>query len=64
MPVVLKSAEAYASEAKIAAPAKARLAEAVDRAISLYESWGKMEKAAELRSRLGMSDLPADHFTR
>jgi hypothetical protein len=43
---------------------KVRLTEAVERLVQLYEAWGKPEKAAIWRARLGLTDLPADVFAR
>jgi serine/threonine protein kinase/tetratricopeptide (TPR) repeat protein len=41
-----------AREAKIPPPGRPHLPEAAERAVKLYEAWGKMEKAAEWRTRL------------
>jgi hypothetical protein len=30
----------------------------------MYEAWGKPGKAAEWKSKLGLTDLPADVFAR
>jgi hypothetical protein len=51
-------------EAMIPAPAKKSLTDAGGRLIALYDAWGKKDKAAEWRVRLGLADLPADVFTR
>ena len=55
-----------ARAAKIPAPGKSNLAEAAERIVRLYEAWGKPEKAAEWRKRLGMPDagLPGNVFER
>ena len=34
------------------------------RVVRLYEDWGKAERAALWKARLGMPDLPADVFAR
>ena len=49
-------------EAKIAVPETFRLREAAERAVRLYEDWGKTEQATAWKARLGMPDLPADLF--
>ena len=41
-----------AREVKIPAPSKKRVAEAAARIVSLYDAWGKKEKAAEWRAKL------------
>ena len=45
---------------------KSNLAEAAERIVRLYEAWGKPDKAAEWRKRLGMPDagLPNNVFER
>jgi serine/threonine protein kinase len=57
-----------AREAKISALNKNYLAEGAQRVVKLYEAWGKPEKAAEWRKRLGMPDdgtgFPAEPFAR
>ena len=53
-----------AREAQIPAPGKPRLAEAAERVVRLYEAWGKPEKAAAWKAKLGLADLPADVFAR
>jgi serine/threonine protein kinase/tetratricopeptide (TPR) repeat protein len=54
-----------AREAKIPAPDRARLTEAVQRAVKLYEELGKPKQAAEWRKRLGITpEIPADPFAR
>jgi serine/threonine protein kinase len=53
-----------AREAKIPAPGKLRLPEAAERVVRLYETWGKPEKAAMWRGKLGLAELPADPFSR
>jgi hypothetical protein len=42
--------------------AKIRLTEAADRIVKLYDAWGKPEKAAAWRARLGLADLPENVF--
>jgi eukaryotic-like serine/threonine-protein kinase len=49
---------------KIPVPARKFVIEAGERLISLYEAWGKKEKAAEWKAKLGVAALPADVFTR
>jgi len=53
-------------EAKIPAPGKARLSEAADRVVRLYEAWRKPDKVREWRAKLGLdaSDLPLEVFAR
>jgi hypothetical protein len=46
-----------AREANLPPPAKPRLPEAAQRVVRLYESWGKPEKAAEWRARLGLASI-------
>ena len=41
-----------------------RLREAAERVVRLYEGWGKAERAAMWKAKLGMPDLPADVFAR
>jgi hypothetical protein len=53
-----------ARQATIPPPAKARLAEARDRVVGLYEAWGKPGEAAAWKAKLGLADLPADVFAR
>ena len=54
-----------AREAKIPAAGKVRLKVASARVVALYDAWGKPEKAAEWRTRLGLApELPADPFAR
>jgi serine/threonine protein kinase/tetratricopeptide (TPR) repeat protein len=47
-----------AREAKIPPTGRPRLAEAAERVVQLYEAWGKPEKAAEWRAKLGDGKLP------
>ena len=44
-----------AREAKVPAAGKIRITEAAQRLVTLYESWGKPEKANEWRDRLPKS---------
>jgi hypothetical protein len=41
---------------------KADLSQAAERVISLYDSWGKKDKAAEWKAKLGLRGLPGDVF--
>jgi hypothetical protein len=50
--------------AKIPAAGKPRLPEAAVRVVRLYEAWGKPDKAAEWKAKLGLTDLPAEVFAR
>ena len=51
-------------QAKIAGRDRARLRQAAERVVRLYENWGKAERAAMWKAKLEMPDLPADVFTR
>ena len=51
-------------QAKIAVLDRPRLREAAERVVRLYEDWGKAERAAMWKAKLGMPDLPADVFAR
>jgi tetratricopeptide (TPR) repeat protein len=51
-------------QARIPASNKPRLLEAAERIVRLYEAWGRPDKATEWKSKLGMTDLRADVFTR
>ena len=53
-----------AREAKLPASNKARLSEAAERVVRLYEAWGKPEQATAWKAKLGLADLPADVFAR
>ncbi len=53
-----------ARAAKIPPAAKPRVPEAAARIVRLYDAWGKPEKAAAWKRRLGLTDLPADVFAR
>jgi serine/threonine protein kinase/tetratricopeptide (TPR) repeat protein len=53
-----------AREARIPVSERFRLREAAERVIRLYEDWGKSEQAAAWKTKVGMSDLPADVFAR
>src|SRR5262249_14505726 len=55
-----------AREATIAAAGKAELPEAGQRLGKLYDAWGKPEKAAEWRKKLGLEfpELPSNVFAR
>jgi hypothetical protein len=64
-PLVVSGYEGMkAREATILPGAKARLAEARDRGVGLYEAWGKPGEAAAWKAKLGLADLPADVFER
>jgi hypothetical protein len=47
---------------KIPVPGKPGLPEAAERVVRLYDAWGKPEKAAEWKSKLCLTDLPANVF--
>jgi hypothetical protein len=51
-------------QAKIAVHDRSWLREAAERVVRLYEDWGKAERAAMWKAKLGMPDLPADVFAR
>jgi serine/threonine protein kinase/tetratricopeptide (TPR) repeat protein len=51
-------------QARIPASNKPRLLEAAERIVRLYEAWGRPDKATEWKSKVGLTDLPADVFTR
>jgi hypothetical protein len=55
-----------AREATIAAAGKPRLPEAGERLVKLYDAWGKPEKAAQWRNKLGFRfpELPSNVFAR
>jgi non-specific serine/threonine protein kinase/serine/threonine-protein kinase len=64
-PLILQGYEGMkARGARIPASNKPRLAEAAERVIQLYETWGKRDQAAAWKARLEMPDLPADVFAR
>jgi eukaryotic-like serine/threonine-protein kinase len=52
-----------AREARMPWPHKKRLRESGGRIVPFYEAWGKTDKAAEWRARLGLADLPANVFS-
>ena len=52
-----------AREATIAAAGKPRLPEAGQRLVKLYDAWGKPEKAAEWRNKLGL-EVPGTSLER
>jgi hypothetical protein len=59
-PLILAGYEGMkAREAKIPVPSKPRLIEAADRVVQLYEAWGKNDKAAEWRGKLGLPAKPS-----
>jgi eukaryotic-like serine/threonine-protein kinase len=51
-----------ARESRIPAPDRARLREAAERVVRLYEGWNKPDQAAAWKAKVGMPDLPADVF--
>jgi len=51
-----------ARQTKIPAAGKPSLAEAAERVVRLYESWGKPDQAKAWAAKLGQADLPADAF--
>jgi serine/threonine protein kinase/tetratricopeptide (TPR) repeat protein len=53
-----------ARESRIPVPDRPSLRAAAERVIHLFESWGRLEQAAAWKTKLGMSDLPADVFAR
>jgi hypothetical protein len=53
-----------ARAAKIRAVDRPRLLDAAERVVRLYEAWGKPDKAAEWKAKVGLPDLPADVFAR
>jgi hypothetical protein len=64
-PLILAGYEGMkAREGKIAPAGRPRLAAAARRVVELYEAWGKPEKAAEWRAKLGLADLPGDVYAR
>jgi eukaryotic-like serine/threonine-protein kinase len=55
-PLILAGYEGMKNrEAKMPASAKRRLGEAAERALKLYEGWGKNDKAAEWRAKLAIA---------
>jgi hypothetical protein len=64
-PMVVQGYEGLKARAgRIRATAGPRVLEAAERVVRLYESWGRPEKSAEWKKRLGLEDLPAEVFTR
>jgi tetratricopeptide (TPR) repeat protein/tRNA A-37 threonylcarbamoyl transferase component Bud32 len=64
-PLILAGYEGLkAREAKIPAPHRARLREAAERAVRLYEGWNKPDQTAAWKAKLGMPDLPANVFAQ
>jgi hypothetical protein len=51
-----------AREARISVPDRPSLLEAAMRVVRLYEAWGKPDKSAAWKIKLGMRDLPMDLF--
>jgi eukaryotic-like serine/threonine-protein kinase len=50
--------------AKMLSSQRKAASRAGERLISLYEAWGKNEKAAEWKAKLGVASLPSDVFAR
>ena len=64
-PLVTSGYEGMKARAsKIPAPRRDELVEAAERVVRLYEAWGKPEQAAAWKTKLGLTDLPADPFAR
>ncbi len=60
-PLILAGYEGMrARDEKIPPPAQPRLTDAADRVVKLYEAWGKPEKAAEWRAKLGKPSVEAN----
>jgi tetratricopeptide (TPR) repeat protein/tRNA A-37 threonylcarbamoyl transferase component Bud32 len=53
-----------ARAARIPVLVRFRLRAAAERVIQLYEAWNQPDRAAALKARLGLTDLPADVFAR
>ena len=53
-----------ARNARIPTAGRPRLAEAAHRVVALYEAWGRKDKVAEWRTKLGLADFPDDVFGR
>ncbi len=53
-----------AREQVIPPPGRPRLPEAAERAIRLYEAWGKPEKVIEWKAKVGLADLPKVVFVQ
>ena len=51
-----------AREAKIAANGRYLITEAGERVVRLYTDWGKPDQVAAWKTKVGMTDLPADVF--
>jgi hypothetical protein len=64
-PMILAGYEGMkARETRIPAPDRARLREAAERVVRLYDGCNKPDQAAAWKAKLGMPDLPADVFAR
>jgi hypothetical protein len=64
-PLIVQGLEGMkARESRIPYQGKIRLHEGAERAVRLYETWGKSKEATAWKVRLGMSDLPANVFAR
>jgi hypothetical protein len=58
-PLILQGYQGLkAREARIPGRSMRSLTEAAERVVKLYEAWGKPEKAAEWKRKLGLADLP------
>jgi tetratricopeptide (TPR) repeat protein len=64
-PLVLSGYEGLkTSEMAIPSEGRRRLDDASRRVVRLYEAWGKPDRVAEWKAKLGLADLPADVFQR
>jgi serine/threonine protein kinase len=64
-PLILHGYEGMKAREKTIPPiARQRMPEAAARIVRLYEDWGKVEKLANWKTRLGLCDLPIDVFSR
>ncbi len=53
-----------ARAARIPVPERSRLREAAERVIHLYAAWGRPDRAADWKTRVGLPDLPTEVFAR
>ena len=64
-PLVVQGYEGMkAREPRIPVPERARLREAAERVVHLYEACNQPDRATAWKARLGLTDLPADVFAR
>jgi serine/threonine protein kinase len=64
-PLVVSGYEGMkARETSAPLPDRPRLSEAAERVMQLYEAWGKPDRAAQWKAKLGLAELPADVFQR